>query len=80
MATLKTKPLTGQKIVAVRAMTDEEMKRQHWDRDNLEMPPVVIVTEDGTKIFASKDTEGNGQGCFFGETKKGKGFYVTAED
>ena len=79
MGTFKTKPLVGQKIVAVRAMTAAEMKQQEWYQDNLRVAPVVIVTEDGTKLFSSKDSEGNEHGCMFGETKQGKGFYVTPE-
>jgi hypothetical protein len=80
MAALKTKPLVGQKIKAVRAMTTKEMEKQHWAQDNLEMPPVVVVLEDGTKLFPAMDSEGNGHGCLFGQTKGGRDFYVTPEE
>jgi len=79
MGTCKMRPLVGQKIVAVRAMTAAEMKRQGWCQDRQETAPIAIVTEDGTKLFPSKDGEGNGGGCLFGETKKGEGFYVAEE-
>ena len=79
VGTFKAKPLVGQKIVAVRAMTAADMERQDWHQDSLGMAPVVIVVEDGTKLFPSKDDDGNGYGCLFGETRQGKGFYVTPE-
>jgi hypothetical protein len=77
--TVKTGCLVGQKIKEVRVLTAAEMKKQHWEQDNLELPPIVIVTEDGTKLFPSRDSEGNAPGTMFGETPRGKGFYVTKE-
>ena len=77
--TIKLKPLVGQRITAVRSMTPKELRKNGWDVDNCGMAPVVIETEEGMKVFASCDSEGNGYGCMFGETEKGKGFYVTPE-
>ena len=80
MSHVKVRALVGQKIAAVRAMTPAELVGQGWDVDRCETAPLVIVTEDGTKLFASRDSEGNGPGCLVGETKRGKGFYVSAEE
>ena len=35
---------------------------------------VVLVFEDGTKLVASQDPEGNGPGCMFGKDIKGQHF------
>lgn len=77
--TVKTGCLVGQKIKEVRLLTPAEMDKQYWETQLGGSPPVVLVTEDGTKLFPSRDGEGNGPGVLFGETPRGKGFYVTGE-
>ena len=53
--------LQGRTIVAARYMNDEEMQDQYWDRR-----PVVMVLDDGTKVFPAMDDEGNDAGALFG--------------
>jgi len=60
----------GRKIVAVRPMTKEEVEREGWDdwyRSNVP----VIVLDDGTTLFPSRDEEGNGPGEIFGYNEEG---------
>jgi hypothetical protein len=55
--------LVGKKVVAVRGMTSTEMRKEGWDTTER---ATVIEFDDGTKIFASQDEEGNGPGTLFG--------------
>ena len=59
--------IIGKRIVAVRQMTDEELSKEYWLD---EMPPLreatVLVLENGLKVYASRDEEGNGPGALFG--------------
>lgn len=57
--------MENSKITDVRDMTDEEYDNQHWPVDNMGRA-TVIVLEDGTKLFASCDPEGNAPGFLFG--------------
>lgn len=63
--------IVGKKVKSVRKMTKKEMKTEGWSSH-----ATVIVFEDGSKVFASCDEEGNGPGCLFGMDEKGKGFYL----
>ena len=58
----------GLKITEMRAMTEEEWQEEGWDYGT-----IVLVLEDGTKIYPSQDEEGNGPGALFGMTKEGRG-------
>lgn len=60
--------IVGKKIVDVRLMTDEEWDKEGWTFSYFNL---VIILEDGTKIFASSDEEGNHPGCLFGEDSNG---------
>ncbi len=53
--------LTGQKIKAVRVMTTAEMEEEGWD--TYHENPIVIVLENGTRLYPMADPEGNGPGC-----------------
>jgi hypothetical protein len=64
--------LVGQKIKAIRKMTKKDMEQEGWHGD----PPQVIILENGIKLYASCDEEGNGSGCMFGRKPDGDGFYV----
>lgn len=65
--------IIGQRIKEVRKMTAAEAKAEGWETEHKVAP--VIVLEDGTKLYASSDEEGNNVGMLFG--KKGKtSFYV----
>jgi hypothetical protein len=59
----------GHKIVQVRPMTEKEMQEQYWDR-----PATVIVLDNGTKLYPSRDEEGNDPGCIFGTYPDGAMF------
>lgn len=63
--------LIGKKIVAVRLMTDDEVDEQGWNRST-----AVLVLDDGTKLYPSRDEVGNDSGALFGETAKGECFGV----
>jgi len=70
--------LTGRRIVGIRKMTEKEAAEEGWDISG--HLASVIVLDDGTKIYASRDDEGNGIGTLFGRDKSGKAFYVTARE
>lgn len=63
--------LVGGTIKSVRWMTAAEMEKEGWSR-----PAVVMEMEEGGKIYASQDEEGNGPGALFGEDKNGDTIYV----
>lgn len=56
--------LENHTVKEVRRMTDEELDREHWD--SIPASPVVVVFENGTRIYPSQDPEGNGPGALFG--------------
>ncbi len=57
-------PLVGRTIVDVRPMTAAELGAENWTSGR-HRPPVVLVLDDGTKVYPSRDEEGNGPGCLF---------------
>ncbi len=57
--------LVGKKIIKIRLMTDKELDEEDWDIDNYN-PATVIELNDGIKLYASRDGEGNGPGVLFG--------------
>jgi hypothetical protein len=65
--------LIGRKIFDVKPMGKAELEAEGWDDTGT---AVVIVLDDGTKLYASRDDEGNGAGALFGTDKKGKAFRV----
>lgn len=69
--------ILGKKIVAFRRMTEKELEAEGWDDSR---GCSVIILNDGTKLFPSKDEEGNGPGAWFGETKDGQQFGLMAEE
>jgi hypothetical protein len=66
-------PFVGKKIKNVRKMTARELEKEGWSENR---PPIVIVLDDGSKMFASMDEEGNGPGCMFGSIPDGTSVYV----
>jgi hypothetical protein len=76
----KMAPLTGQRIKEVRLMTPTEMAHEGWTADRIDMAPVVIVTENGTRIYPARDPEGNGPGCLFGVLPNGTDIRVPPEE
>lgn len=61
----------GQRIKTIRPMTSAEHKAEYWDEDNFSSP-VVVELENGAKLYASRDPEGNGPGAMFAVDEKGK--------
>lgn len=59
-----TNGVVGQRIENIRSATPEELNDLGWD--DSPYPLVVLVLENGGRIFASQDEEGNGPGCLFG--------------
>jgi hypothetical protein len=57
-------------------MTPAELAGYAWGGEE---PAVVLELEDGSRLFASRDPEGNGPGALFFERKDGAGaLYVDA--
>jgi hypothetical protein len=52
-------------------MTQAEMIDEGWD---FQLDPItpVIVLDDGTLIYPSRDHEGNGPGALFGKASDGR--------
>jgi hypothetical protein len=57
-ATIACNQLLGRRIVEVRYMTDAEMTEQYWASRAL-----VLVLDNGLKVYAAEDEEGNGAGA-----------------
>jgi hypothetical protein len=56
------KRLVGKKIIEVRQMTEEEVEYEGWPGAG---DDTVLVLDDGTRVFASSDEEGNNPGALF---------------
>ena len=68
--TPKTWPV-GLKIVAVRCMTKAEMEKEGWEEGVEWCGPIpVLLLSDGSRLYASRDSEGNGPGMIFGADNK----------
>lgn len=67
--------LVGRRIVEVRAMNKHELEAEGWPPD--ETVPVLVL-DNGTILFPSRDEEGNGPGALFGATARKQGFHVSA--
>lgn len=59
--------LVGKRIKNVRYLDEEEQEQLGWYSST-----IVMVLEDGTLIFPSKDDEGNDAGALFGQSPKGE--------
>ncbi len=66
-------PLIGRIILDVRPMTEEEMEREGWEEHD-RLNCTVIVLDDETILYASRDSEGNGAGALFGTSGDGVAF------
>lgn len=58
----------GLTVKDVRMMTKDELEAEGWENYYGGFP-VAIVFNDGSKVYASSDPEGNNVGCLFGMTK-----------
>ena len=65
--------LEGAKIVKIREMTKKEADNEYWDLSHNGCR--VLVLDNGIKLYASQDYEGNGPGALF-FTDKGKCFAI----
>lgn len=64
-------------IKAIRLMTRQELRVEGWHDHEACM---LIELEDGTRIYPSRDAEGNGPGCLFGMTKDGVLLALTPDE
>jgi hypothetical protein len=69
----------GLTVKDVRMMTIDEMTNEGWE-ESYGGFPVVIEFNDGSKIYASSDPEGNDAGCIYGVTKDGQEIIVSPLD
>ena len=65
--------LEGAKIVKIREMTKKEADAEYWDLSHNGCR--VLVLDNGIKLYASRDYEGNGPGALF-FTEKGKHYAI----
>jgi hypothetical protein len=63
-------PITGHAIVGIRRMTAAELKAEGWTPTRYQQA-LVLVLDNGTKLYASQDEEGNGPGALFGALADG---------
>ena len=68
--------VTGKKIVKVRTMTKKELETEGW---HSRYPIIVLELDNGLKIYASKDDEGNGPGALFLSNDKGETFQIAVQ-
>ena len=58
-------------------MTKEELDVEGWETGRHTPPTVlVLVLDDGTKLYPSQDEEGNGPGALFGINPDGENFML----
>ena len=55
--------LEGSKIVKIREMTKKEAENEYWDLSHDGCR--VLELDNGIKLYASQDYEGNGPGALF---------------
>jgi hypothetical protein len=61
-------PLAGKKVVGIRRLRTEELERLGWESRG---EVTALLFEDGTIVFPSRDSEGNGPGELFGIDAEG---------
>lgn len=66
---MDAKSLIGRRIVGVDYMTPGEARDALWYER-----PIVLMLDDGTQLYPSRDPEGNGGGTIFGMDGKGRTF------
>jgi hypothetical protein len=60
--------LKGRVIVESRVMSPDEQEAEGWDEGT-----IVLVLDDGTRIFAARDEESNGPGALIVYDAEGHG-------
>lgn len=59
-------------------MTRDEIEEESWDADYHALPPMVVILDQGTKLYSMRDEEGNGAGCLV--AREGElSYYVDTE-
>jgi hypothetical protein len=66
--------LIGRTIREVRPMTAAEQSGEGWEDASPWERPVVLVLDDGTRLYPARDPEGNGPGALFGVDPRGRAF------
>jgi len=61
--------LIGRRITAIRPLTLEELAEEGWTTSH--RPVEALILDDGSKIYAARDYEGNGPGVLFGRDPTG---------
>jgi len=61
--------IEGNTVASIRLQTKKEMEAEGWDQ-----PATVLIFDNGMKLYASRDEEGNGAGALFGVTPSGEFF------
>jgi len=69
--------VVGQKIVNIRAMTDEEVESEGWQTNGMSCI-TVLELENGDVLYPSSDDEGNSGGAIFGTATDGGKFCLRA--
>ncbi|MFC5973708.1 hypothetical protein ACFPYI_20475 [Halomarina salina] len=68
--------IEGQRIVAIRKMSDTELEREGWTARRGNSPPVIEL-ESGAILYPSMDPEGNGPGALFGIGVDDEAFFLS---
>jgi hypothetical protein len=63
--------LRGRKIKSIGKLSAKQMKDMMWDGE----APATLVFDDGTRLYASRDPEGNGPGQIIIRMPNGKEYY-----
>tara|TARA_R100000152_G_C6781873_1_gene217435 strand:+ start:226 stop:438 length:213 start_codon:yes stop_codon:yes gene_type:complete len=70
---MKDNSIIGAKIVDIRRMTKAEASKEGWEHDRNDC--MVLVLDNGIKMYPSRDYEGNGSGALF-YMDKGKPYAI----
>ena len=70
--------LKGLVVTHVREMSRDELQAEGWEVPLFGTPPLVIEFTNGTRVYASRDSEGSGPGALFGVDRSGA-FQLGAE-
>ncbi len=73
--TTKQDAVIGHSVVDIRRMTEAELSMEGWDASPFDIP-TCLVFDNGTKLYASRDAEGNGPGVLFGTEQRGRTFLL----
>jgi len=71
--------MIGATVSKIRLMTNKELKAEGWEGTPVYHIPTVIEFNNGTRIYASCDDEGNGPGALFGINKAGESIFISVE-